>query len=273
VGDDVTFLPSGRRTKVRSVEKWREPDLSSARAGECVGLTFADEVFVERGEVLARSDEPPVVCDELQASVFWLSNRPFERGKTYRLKLATAEVEATCVDIEERLDSSTLEVTERHAATLETTEAGSVVFALKRPLAADPYLENARLGRFVLEDGLFIGGGGILRALRTAEGRGAAQVIDLDHRLTSEPDGNLVDLTRVHGGLEFVVTPHFLDLLARGERILFRLRGIPQLEPVGLLAYEQHLSFTFRRERDHVSVLLWRDKELAPTRGSHDYGI
>jgi len=230
-------------------------------------------VFVERGEVLARSDEPPVVSDELKASVFWLANRPFERGKTYRLKLATSEVEATCVDIEERLDSSTLEVTERHAERLETTEVGNVVFALKKPLAADPYLENARLGRFVLEDGLFIGGGGILRGLRAAQGRGVAQVIDLEKRLTTEPDGNLVDLTRVHGNLEFVVSPHFLDLLARGDRVLFRLRGTPQVEPVALLAYEHHLGFTFRREGDQVSVVLWREKELPPTRAGDDLGL
>lgn len=262
VGDEVVFQPSGRRTRVKTVEKWREPDLRSARAGECVGLTFTDELFVERGEVLAAAEEPPLVSDELRASVFWLANRPFERGKTYRLKLATSEVEATCVDIEERLDSSTLEVTERHAARLETTEAGNVVFALRKPLAADPYLDNARLGRFVLEDGLFIGGGGILRGLRTAEGRASTHVIDLDQRLTTEPDGNLVDLRRVHGSLELAVTPRFLDLLARGEQILIRLRGAQQLEPVGLLAYEHRLAFTFRREQDHVEVLLRGERRL-----------
>lgn len=259
-GDDVTFVPSGRRTTVKTVEKWQEPGLRAARAGECVGLTFADEVFVERGEVLAPTEAVPAATDELRASLFWLSNRPFERGKTYRLKLATAEVEATCVDIEERLDSSTLEVTERHAARLETTEAGTALFALKKPLAVDPYLENAPLGRFVLEDGRFIGGGGIVRSLRPTEAARRAQVVALDQLLATEPDGNLVDLTRVHGAAEFSVTPYFLDLLTRGDRVLFRLRGPSQLEPVALLAYEHHLSFTFRREGGQVSVVVWRER-------------
>ncbi|MBI5440398.1 MAG: GTP-binding protein [Deltaproteobacteria bacterium] len=263
-GDSVTFLPSGRRTRVKTVEKWNEPGLASAGAGECVGLTFEDEVFVERGEVLARSDEAPAACDELRASIFWLSVKPFERGKTYRLKLATAEVEATCVDIEERLDSSTLEVTERHASRLATTEAGNVVFALKKPLAADLYLENARLGRFVLDEGLFIGGGGIIRDVRTAEGRSAAHVVHLDRNIATEPEGNLVDLTRVHGSVQLVAAPSFLDLLKGGDRVLFRLRSPSQMEPVALLAYEHHLDFTFRRDRDQICLLVSRERGRVP---------
>ncbi|MBI5016245.1 MAG: 50S ribosome-binding GTPase [Deltaproteobacteria bacterium] len=261
VGADVTFLPSGRRTRVKTVEQWRKPNLLSAFAGQCVGLTFEDEVFVERGEVLARSDAAPVASDELRASLFWLATRPFEKGKTYTLKLATAEVEATCVDIEERLDSSTLAVTERHAEQLETTEVGNVVFSLRKPIAADQYLENARLGRFVLEDGLFIGGGGTIRDLRAVAGKGTAQVISLDQGLTTEPDGNLVDLTRVRGALEFGVTPYFLGLLERGNRVLFRLRGPSQIEAVALLAYEHHLSFLFQRERDRICLTLYKEGE------------
>jgi bifunctional enzyme CysN/CysC/sulfate adenylyltransferase subunit 1 len=263
-GQEVVFLPSGRRTRVRSVEKWRQPDLAVAAAGESVGLTFADEIFVERGEVLAPVDAPPCAARELRASVFWLSPRPFERGGTYRLKLATAEVEATCVEIVERLDSSTLEVAERHASQLQSTEAGTVVFRLKQPLAADLYAENGHTGRFVLDDGKMICGGGIVREVQTDTLTAAAQVIHLDRHLATEPDGNLVDLSREQGTVEFEVTPRFLDGLAHGERILFRLRGPQQIEHVARLAYEHHLGFRFQRDADRVSLVLYGEGPPPP---------
>src|SRR5450631_3017584 len=113
-----------------------------------------DELFVERGEVISRRKRTPVKAQEIRASIFWLADRPFQAGKIYTIKLGTAEVQATAVDIEERLDSSTLEVTERHAAELMPSEVGTVLFALKNDIAADLYSENIRLGRFVIEDGL-----------------------------------------------------------------------------------------------------------------------
>ncbi|MCZ7600846.1 MAG: GTP-binding protein, partial [Gammaproteobacteria bacterium] len=44
-------------------------------------------------------------------------------------KLATAETEATVVQIDERIDSSTLQMIERHADRIENTEAGTVTFS------------------------------------------------------------------------------------------------------------------------------------------------
>lgn len=261
VGDQVTFLPSGRQTEVASIRLWPRDDLQQAQAGQSVGFTFVDELFVERGEVLARSDDLPTAVGEIRASLFWLARNSFEKGKKYRLKLATAEVEATCVAIEERLDSSSLEVAERHAAELKTTEVGTVVFSLHKPLAADLYLENARTGRFVVEDGYLIGGGGIVRDLKGVGGEAAAQTIHLDRHLASEPDGALIDLTRQRGRIEFEVTADFLDALAAGNRVCFRLRGPLQIEPVALLAYEHHLDFNFTREHDRISLVLYQNRE------------
>lgn len=268
-GDEVIFLPSGKITRVKSVEKWQAPDLEKAGAGECIGITTEDELFVERGEIIARRANAPVRTRELRASIFWLSDTPFQAGKTYTLKLATAEVTATAVAIEERLDSSTLEVTERFAQELLPTEVGNVLFTLKSDWACDLYGENVRTGRFVVEDGIQIGGGGIVRSLATEEGS-AAQRIDLDEKFIIGEEGSFVDLTRERGDIEFTVTTAFLDFLWAGNRVLFRLRDPRQIEPVALMAYEQGLSFLFGREKDRVNVTLFRpggEKGIAELEG------
>ncbi len=258
-GQAVCFYPSGRTTRVSTVEQWGKGRLPEAPAGACVGITLEDELFVERGEVMAPPERPPVVARELRASLFWLGRTPLERGRSYLLKLATAEVEVKVVDIEDRLDSSTLAVVERHAERLEAPEVGNVVLALRRPLAVDPFGENPATGRFVLQDGVRIVGGGIVRQARPVEGAAAAQVIHLDRHFTTEPDGNLVDLTRESGAVEFVVTPHFLDTLARGNRVLFRLRDPAQIEPVARMAWEHDLCFTFRRKGEGVALVLYKE--------------
>jgi bifunctional enzyme CysN/CysC/sulfate adenylyltransferase subunit 1 len=270
VGDEVIFLPSGKITRVKSVEMWQQPDLTSAAAGSCIGITTEDELFVERGEVIARRANPPVKTREIRASIFWLADHPFQAGKTYLLKLATAEVLATAIAIEERLDSATLEVTERHAAELLPTEVGNVLFSLKNDIAADLYGENVKLGRFVIEDGTQIGGGGIIRALATDSGS-SAQRIHLGEKFIIGEDGSIVDLTRERGEVELEVTSLFLDFLAAGNRVLFRLRDPRQLEPVAILAFEHRLNFVFSRAHDQVNLILYR-QDTIPTPDMVDAG-
>ena len=256
-GDEIVFLPSGKFTTVKTIEKWQEPDLALAGSGECVGITTEDELFVERGEVISRRKRKPVKAREIRASIFWLADKPFQAGKTYTIKLGTAEAQATATAIEERLDSSTLEVTERYAAELLPSEVGKVLFSLKNDIAADVYSDNIRLGRFVIEDGLQIGGGGIIQGLSDASGT-SAQRISLNEHFIIGDEGSTVDLTGESGGIEFDVSTDFIDYLGQGNRILFRLRDVSQLEPVALLAYEHDLIFRFSRAADCVNIVLYK---------------
>ena len=70
-------------------------------------------------------------------------------------------------------------------------------------------------------------------------------------------EGNLVDLAAEQGQLEFDVTPVFLDTLAKGNRVLFRLRDPGQMSQVALLAYEHNLQFTFTRVDDRINLILF----------------
>ncbi len=256
-GDEIIFLPSGKLTTVKTIEKWQETDLSLAGAGECVGITTEDELFVERGEVISRRKRKPVKARKIRASIFWLADRPFQAGKTYTIKLGTAEAQATATAIEERLDSSTLEVTERYAAELLPSEVGKVLFTLKNDIAADLYSDNIRLGRFVIEDGLLIGGGGIIQGL-TDESGTSAQRICLNEHLIIGDEGSSVDLAGEGGGIEFDVSTEFLDYLGQGNRVLFRLRDLTQLEPVAHLAFEHDLVFRFSRAAEGINIILYK---------------
>lgn len=256
VGQEIVILPSGRRAKVRSVEVWRQPDRRSAEAGESVALTFDQELFAERGEVVTPPDAPTAVATELEASLFWLGREPLCVGDSVLLKLATAETEARVVRVDERIDSSTLEVIERHADRLETTEAGTVTLALRHRLAADRYEENPRLGRFVLAvDGIVRGGGTILQA--RADAVPAASVVRLDDRWVEAPEGSYIDLTPHAGAFEVEASEELRGRIERGERVLLRLRGPEQVPPLTRLAFEHGYDYRFHRSDDGVELLLY----------------
>jgi hypothetical protein len=73
----------------------------------------------------------------------------------------------------------------------------------------------------------------------------------------------VADLTREWGPIEFEVSTGFLDYLGKGNRVLFRLRDVRQLEPVALMAYEHNLNFEFGRNRDRVNLILYQDRQGA----------
>ena len=172
VGDEVVFHPSGKRTRVKSLEAFNRVAPTVAGAGESTGFTLAQQIYVTRGELATLAHEPqPVTATRIRASIFWLGARALEVGRNYTLKLGTARVSVHLEHIERVLDASTLEsVTDRTAVV--RNEVADCVLKLRHPIAFDKASELAATSRFVLVDNYSISGGGVVReALRPEEGR------------------------------------------------------------------------------------------------------
>ena len=172
VGDEVVFHPSGKRTRVKSLEAFNRIAPTVAGAGESTGFTLAQQIYVTRGELATLAHEPqPVTATRIRASIFWLGARPLELGRNYTLKLGTARVSVHLEHIERVLDASTLEaVTDRTAVV--RNEVADCVLKLRHPIAFDRASELAATSRFVLVDNFSISGGGVVReALTHTEAR------------------------------------------------------------------------------------------------------
>ena len=115
VGDEVVFHPSGKRTRVKSLEGFNRVAPSVVGAGESAGFTLAQQIYVQRGELATLAHEPqPLTATRIRTSIFWLGTRPLEVGRSYALKLGTARVSVHLEHIERVLDASSLEaVTDR----------------------------------------------------------------------------------------------------------------------------------------------------------------
>src|SRR4029077_4969264 len=59
VGDKLVFSPTNKTSTVKSIERWNSPPQKSASAGESIGITLAEQIFVARGSVAALESSPP----------------------------------------------------------------------------------------------------------------------------------------------------------------------------------------------------------------------
>jgi sulfate adenylyltransferase large subunit len=148
-GDEVVALPSGIRTRVRSITTW-DGELESAHAPQSVVLTLDDETDLSRGDLIAAADSQPHRATRFKATAVWMHANPLRVGASYFLKHTTQTVRATVAEIRSRIDVEHLE--ERATDKLSLNDIGEVVIETGRPLLADLYRENRTTGSLILID-------------------------------------------------------------------------------------------------------------------------
>lgn len=149
VGDDVTVLPEGHRTRVEGIDTF-DGTLETATAGQSVVLRLADDLGVARGAVLAAPGGPEPVT-EFDATVAWLHEKPLRPGARLLLKHGTRTVQVIVGALTDRLDTEGL-VLESDPGELRINDMGQVSLTVSEPLPLDPYDEVAATGSFLLVD-------------------------------------------------------------------------------------------------------------------------
>lgn len=162
VGDTLVFAPTNKESIVASIEVWNAPERSTASAGESIGITLQEQIFVERGSVGIHIDQMPIETNRFRARVFWMGDRPLNLAKKYKIKLLTQEVECQLASIDRVIDASTLESSAAIRRTVEKNEVAEVTIQSRGPLVMDNYDRLQTSGRFVLVDGNDVAGGGVL---------------------------------------------------------------------------------------------------------------
>src|SRR5437588_4530083 len=160
-GDQRVVMPAGKVAKIKSVEGWPvTPINGSQTAGRSVGITLDRELFVERGDVIVHVGTSPRDTRRIRARIFWLHDKPLTTGASILVRLGTRETRATVVAIEKAVDPGELSSVENKS--IARNHVGEIDISLAQPLAADPYTDNPRTGRLVIEVNGRIAGGGLV---------------------------------------------------------------------------------------------------------------
>jgi bifunctional enzyme CysN/CysC len=168
-GDRIRVVPSGVESTISRIVTY-DGDLDEAVAGESVTLCLADEVDVSRGDVIAAATAPPLVADQFETHVVWMSEDEMLPGRRYLVKIGGTTLGATIEEPKYLVNVNTLE--HMAAKTLELNQIGICNLTLEKPVPFDPYTENRDMGGFIIIDRMTnntVGVGLIHFALRRAD--------------------------------------------------------------------------------------------------------
>lgn len=161
VGDRLLFSPSNKTARIASIESWSRPDRPvEAQAGQSVGVTLDEQIFIERGEIASLERDAPRETSVFRGRIFWLGHEPLRVGNTYQLKLMTRSSPVTVQKIERVLDADDL--TDRPGAEVPRHGVADIILRSHAMLALDEGRSLARTGRFALSDGHNIVAGGVV---------------------------------------------------------------------------------------------------------------
>jgi len=162
VGDKLVFGPRGKTGVVKTIERWSSPASLQATAGESVGITLTEQIFVERGHLASHEQDAPIVASEFKCNLFWLGKQPMKIGNKYKIKLTTQEIECEIGAIHKIIDASTLGEASTDRDYVAKNDVAELTLKTKYPVAFDNHNRIAESGRFVIVDNREVSGGGII---------------------------------------------------------------------------------------------------------------
>ena len=176
-GDEVIFSPSGKKSKIKTIEGFNITPLTEIKQGMAVGFTLEEQIYISRGQMASIAGElPPKMGKNLVVNLFWLGKNPLIIGKKYLFKSATTKVKASLIEIQKVIDASDLSFTNNQDY-IKRHDIAECILSLEKPAAFDLYENLLLTSRFVLVDDYEICGGGIIKSLLPDEMSGMREKI------------------------------------------------------------------------------------------------
>ncbi|CAA6677108.1 MULTISPECIES: sulfate adenylyltransferase subunit 1 [unclassified Lentimonas] len=152
-GDDVTVLPSGFASKIKSIESMNGPQ-DEAFAPMSATITLEDEIDMSRGDMLVKANNRPEPTQDIDAMICWFSSDKTLSGSgKYALRHTTKDVKAIVTEVCYKVNINTLHKIEDDL-TFQLNDIGRIKLRTSAPLIADSYKSNRITGSFVLIDEL-----------------------------------------------------------------------------------------------------------------------
>ena len=149
-GDNVVVLPSGFKSKIKSIDLLGE-NLTQAFPPMSVSMTLEDDIDVSRGDMIVRENSQPRTSQDLEVMLCWLNERPMELGSKYILRQTTNESRVMIKDVVYKMDINNLSRQEGEKSA-GMNEIVKVHMRSTKPIILDSYRRNRQTGSIILID-------------------------------------------------------------------------------------------------------------------------
>lgn len=148
VGEEVTVLPSGLITKIKSIDAPDGP-VNEAYAPMSVTINLEDEIDISRGDMIVRVNNHPRVTQDLELMMCWLSSESFNPKMKYLISHTTNEQTCIMREIMYKIDINNLSRIKEDQS-ISMNEIFKAKIRTVRPLMVDSYRNNRETGSIII---------------------------------------------------------------------------------------------------------------------------
>ena len=149
-GDEVTVMPSGFTSKIKSIDTFDE-SLDEAYAPMSVSITLEDDIDISRGDMIVRSNNKPEASQDIEVMLCWLHNNSAKPRTKYTIKHTSNDQKAMIKEVIYKYNINTLDRINDDKE-LMMNDICKVKIRTTKPLMIDSYRENRTTGSLILVD-------------------------------------------------------------------------------------------------------------------------
>jgi sulfate adenylyltransferase subunit 1 len=149
-GDEVTVLPSLRKSRIKSIDVLGKT-LSQSTAGDSVAISLEDEIDISRGDMIVSSQDIPAISQDINLMICWFNERPMRTGGRYLIRINSNESGCVIKTVNYRMNINTLEQ-DTENLNIEMNDIASITIRTAKPICFDSYRQNNITGSMIFVD-------------------------------------------------------------------------------------------------------------------------
>lgn len=150
IGDPVTVLPSMLKSRISGIDQLGK-SLTEASAGDSISIILEDQIDINRGNLIVRSDELPESGQDIKLMICWFNEKPMKIGSKYLIQMNTNEVECVIKAINYRMNIDTLEQ-DFESTFINMNDIANITIKTSKPVFFDEYRKNNITGSMIFID-------------------------------------------------------------------------------------------------------------------------
>ena len=149
-GDEVTVLPSLRKSKIKSIDMMAK-SLSETIAGDSVAISLEDQIDISRGDMLVSTNDLPVISQDINLMICWFNERPLKVGGRYIIRINSNEAGCIVKSVSYRMNINTLEKDSENLS-VNMNDIAHIYIKTSKPVFFDSYKKNNITGSIIFID-------------------------------------------------------------------------------------------------------------------------
>tara|TARA_B000000532_G_scaffold220234_1_gene194570 strand:+ start:6665 stop:7933 length:1269 start_codon:yes stop_codon:yes gene_type:complete len=149
-GDEITVLPSGFTSKIKSIDTFDGP-IKEAFSPMSICMTLEDDIDISRGDMLVRENNQPNAEQDIDVMICWMNERKMILRGKYTIRHTTQTARCIVKDVKYKMDINTLHRDEEDKE-IGLNDIGRISIRTTKPLFFDSYRRNRNTGSIILID-------------------------------------------------------------------------------------------------------------------------